>query len=54
MRERFVDEIKGICRAGKKLVKTIPKLAKTAMSEELKNAFSTHLEQTQGHESRTV
>jgi ferritin-like metal-binding protein YciE len=52
LRELFVDEIKDIYWAEKKLVRTIPKLQKAATSEELKNAFSTHLEQTQVHVSR--
>jgi ferritin-like metal-binding protein YciE len=52
LREFFYDEIKDIYWAEKKLVKTLPKMAKAATSEELRNAFSSHLEETKQHVSR--
>src|ERR1700744_703326 len=50
--EFFHDEIKDIYWAEKKLVQTLPKMAKAATSEELKNAFTDHLEQTKEHVTR--
>ena len=48
----FVDELKDIYWAEKHLTKAIPKMQKAATSEELKNAFTNHLEATRGHVSR--
>jgi ferritin-like metal-binding protein YciE len=52
LKEFFTDEIKDIYWAEKKLVQTLPKLAKAATSEELRTAFSDHLEETKGHVTR--
>jgi ferritin-like metal-binding protein YciE len=52
LEEFFHDELKDIYWAEKHLVKTLPKMAKAATSEELKNAFKEHLEVTKGHVSR--
>jgi ferritin-like metal-binding protein YciE len=52
LEEFFHDEIKDIYWAEKKLVKTLPKMAKAATSEALKNAFTKHLAETQGHVER--
>lgn len=48
----FHDEIKDIYWAEQKMVKTLPKLAKAATSDELRNAFESHLAQTKEHVSR--
>jgi len=48
----FHDEIKDIYWAEKKLVQTLPKLAKAATSEELREAFTSHLEETKEHVTR--
>jgi ferritin-like metal-binding protein YciE len=50
--ELFTDEIKDIYWAEKHLTKALPKMEKAATSEELKEAFATHLEQTQVHVER--
>jgi ferritin-like metal-binding protein YciE len=50
--ELFVDEIKDIYWAEKHLVKALPKMKKAASSEDLQDAFDTHLEQTKVHVSR--
>lgn len=50
--ELFVDEIKDIYWAEKHLVKTLPKLAKGAASEALRDAINEHLEVTKTHVSR--
>ncbi len=52
LEEFFHDELKDIYWAEKHLVKTLPKMAKAATSEELRNAFREHLEVTRGHVSR--
>ena len=48
LRELFVDELKDIFWAEKHLLKALPKMAKAASSEELRQAFETHTEQTRG------
>jgi ferritin-like metal-binding protein YciE len=46
------ESIKDLYDAEKQLVKALPKLAKAASSSDLKAAFTNHLEQTKGHQSR--
>jgi ferritin-like metal-binding protein YciE len=48
----FVDEIKDIYWAEKKLVATLPKIAKAACAQELKDAINDHLEVTREHVNR--
>lgn len=48
----FVDELKDIYWAEKHLVKTLPKMEKAATSTQLKEAFVTHLGQTEEHVAR--
>jgi ferritin-like metal-binding protein YciE len=50
--EFFLDQLKDIYWAEKKLVKTLPKLSEAANSEELAAAFDSHLTETEGHVSR--
>ena len=52
LRELFIDELKDIYYAEKLLMKTMPKLAKAATSQELTNAFTNHLAQTEGQLER--
>jgi ferritin-like metal-binding protein YciE len=52
LKEFFVEQLQDIYWAEKKLVKTLPKLRKAATSQQLKNAFDNHLEQTKHHVSR--
>jgi ferritin-like metal-binding protein YciE len=52
LEEFFHDELKDIYWAEKHLVKTLPKMAKAATSNELKTAFTDHLEVTKGHVTR--
>jgi ferritin-like metal-binding protein YciE len=52
LKEFFIDELKDIYWAEQKLVKTLPKLAKAATSEELRSAFTDHLEETKTHVQR--
>ncbi|MDB5284902.1 MAG: hypothetical protein JWO06_3977 [Bacteroidota bacterium] len=52
LRKLFVDELKDIYWAEKALTKAIPKMIKNATSEELVDALTRHLEETQGHVTR--
>jgi ferritin-like metal-binding protein YciE len=52
LQEFFVDQLKDIYWAEKKLVKTLPKLEDASTSLELKNAFRDHCEQTKEHVRR--
>jgi ferritin-like metal-binding protein YciE len=46
------DQLKDMYSAETQLVKALPKLAKKAASTELKNAFTSHLEETKKHVER--
>jgi ferritin-like metal-binding protein YciE len=48
----FLHELQDLYSAEKQLVTALPKMAKGAASAELKKAFETHLEQTEGHVDR--
>jgi ferritin-like metal-binding protein YciE len=52
LRELYVDELKDLYSAEKQLTKALPKMAKTASSDELRQGFEDHLEQTKGHVER--
>src|SRR5271165_2083199 len=52
LRDLYVEELKDLFSAEKQLVKALPKMAKAASSEELKQGFEEHLEQTRGHVQR--
>ena len=48
----FYDTLKDIYFAERQILKTLPKLANAAQSEELKGAFLTHRDETEGHVER--
>ena len=48
----YVDELRDIYNAENQLLKALPKMAKAASSEELRDAFEKHLEQTKTHVER--
>ena len=50
--ELFHDTLKDIYFAEKKILATLPKMAKAAQSEELKAAFEKHLTETEGQIER--
>ena len=52
LRDALVDEIRDLYNAEKQLTKALPKLAKAAASDELREAFESHLEETEGHITR--
>jgi len=49
LHDAFVDELRDAYDAEKQLVKGLAKLAKASSSDELREAFQEHLEQTRGH-----
>lgn len=48
LKELYIDELKDLYNAENQLVKALPKMAKAASSEELRQGFEEHLEQTRG------
>jgi ferritin-like metal-binding protein YciE len=52
LQELYVDELKDLYSAENQLTKALPKMAKAASSEELRQGFEEHLEQTKGHVER--
>lgn len=52
LRDLFIDSLKDIYWAEKALTKALPKMAKNATSDDLKNAIDKHLEVTQGQIKR--
>lgn len=52
LREVLIDELKDLYSAENQLVKALPKAAKGAESQELKQIFTQHLDETKGHVER--
>jgi len=52
LRELYIDELRDLYSAENQLVKALPKLAKASSSDELREGFTEHLEQTKGHVQR--
>lgn len=52
LRELYVDELRDLYNAETQLVKALPKMAKAASNEQLREAFQEHLRQTSEHVSR--
>ena len=52
LKELYVEELKDLYSAEKQLVKALPKMAKNATNAELQQAFTKHLEETEGHVER--
>lgn len=52
MDDLFLEELRDIYDAEKQIIKALPKMAKSATSEDLKGAFEEHLEQTKGQVER--
>ena len=52
LKELYVNELRDLYNAENQLIKALPKMAKGASSDELKEAFGKHLEQTKGHMQR--
>jgi len=52
LQELFIDELKDLYSAETQIIKALPKMIKNANSDELREAFEEHLEQTKGHVDR--
>jgi ferritin-like metal-binding protein YciE len=52
LEELFVETLKDIFYAEKQILRALPKMAREATSPELKKAFETHREETEGHVDR--
>lgn len=52
LQELYVEQLKDLYNAETQLVKALPKMVKAAQSEELRQGFEQHLEQTKGHVDR--
>lgn len=52
LKELYVDELRDLFSAENQLTKALPKMAKAATSDELRQGFEEHLEQTKGHVER--
>jgi ferritin-like metal-binding protein YciE len=48
----FVHELKDLYSAEKQLTKALPKMAKAASNDSLRQAFEAHLQETEGHVER--
>ena len=52
LKDVYMDELRDLYSAEQQLVKALPKMAKAATSEDLRQGFEEHLEQTKGHARR--
>ena len=52
LQELYVDELRDLYNAETQLVKALPKMAKAASNDQLREAFQEHLRQTTEHVSR--
>src|SRR5258708_24156443 len=52
LQDLYVDELRDLYNAETQLVKALPKMAKTAANDQLRQAFEEHLRQTSEHVSR--
>jgi ferritin-like metal-binding protein YciE len=52
LKKLYVEELRDVYNAEQQLLKALPKMAKGASSDELKQAFEDHLEETQDHVER--
>jgi ferritin-like metal-binding protein YciE len=52
LKQLYVEELRDIYDAEKQLIKALPKLAEAASSQDLRNGFEEHLEQTKEHAER--
>ena len=52
LKELYINELKDLYSAENQLLKALPKMAKAGSSEELRQGFEEHLEQTRGHVER--
>jgi ferritin-like metal-binding protein YciE len=51
-RDLYLEQLRDLYSAEQQLIKALPKMAKAATTEDLKNGFTEHLEQTRGQAQR--
>jgi ferritin-like metal-binding protein YciE len=54
LNDLFIEELKDLYSAETQIVKALPKMVKAATSKDLKLAFASHLQETEGHVARLV
>jgi ferritin-like metal-binding protein YciE len=52
LKELYIDELKDLYNTENQLVEALPQLARAAASDELRQGFEEHLDQTKGHVER--
>jgi len=52
LKKLYVEELRDVYNAEQQLVKALPKMAKAASSDELREALELHLDETKGHVER--
>lgn len=52
MKELFIEELKDVMSAEQQIIKALPNMIKAAESEDLKEAFTNHLEETRNQAKR--
>jgi len=52
MKELLLDELQDLYSAETQITKALPKMAKASSSADLKHAFESHLQETEGHVQR--
>jgi len=52
LHDAFIDELRDVYHAEKQITKALPKMIKAATSDELREAFDNHLEETKGQIAR--
>ena len=52
LKKLYVEELRDVYNAEQQLVKALPKMAKAASSDELREAIETHLDETKDHVER--
>src|ERR1700704_1631396 len=52
LRKLYIEELRDLYSAENQLIKALPKMAKGASSDELRQAFENHLQETEGHVER--
>jgi ferritin-like metal-binding protein YciE len=52
MNDLFVNELKDVYNAEKQIMRALPRMAKAASSDDLRDAFTNHLRETEGHVQR--
>ena len=52
LQDLYVGELRDLYNAEKQLIRALPKMAKKASDDQLRQAFETHVEETKGHVDR--